>query len=59
MQYQRVRGNVCGLGRVMATLDEAARIPREETRPADIAEFEEQHDDTLKTDASATMLYVS
>lgn len=58
MQDQRVRGNVGGLGRVMATLDEAARIPREQTCPADVAEFEEQHDDTLKTDTSATMLCV-
>lgn len=55
MQDGRHRGGSAGLGEILAGLGEAARVARDETRPPDVAQLEEEEDDTLETNASTAM----
>ena len=56
VQDERVRSHRCGLCRVLVAHGEAARISRQQTRPANVPEFQEQHDDPLKANATAAVL---
>jgi hypothetical protein len=55
MEHHLLRCRHARLSGVLAMHSEALWVAREQTRPADVAELEEEHDDTLKPNTATTV----